>query len=410
VASVLGDWTAWQDIAPNDGLRRQLKARHVTSGATASAYTAVVTVLPWTPIALQPYPTHVITSLVVTAPSSDANAQTKVVVTASAVDPLGSSVQVALTALTSNASISSGAAVGTYVASGSSWTINRPGILKGSAAAEFTGDTAPLSAARSTRTYLDIPEQGQQGAPVLALTVKEDGHVETKITGNSDTASYAYAESISGVPSDATARAGTLVNGRVVTITSSMTLVLGGRYFIKAVPYNAAVGAGGSEGQIVEGSVDRQNQTDSKTVRVNGLEFKAYPGGAGAYYDPASYLRPASAASGSYFAFIRGIPVGVPVTLFTVRLYRETGVGTVYAQAFRVDSSGVTHGPIGGTQVHSTSGWQTLSGSATDTSDGSDYLVQCVLDPTGEPSADSVRIAWANLDYTATDLSKSGAG
>jgi hypothetical protein len=60
-----------------------------------------------------------------------------------------------------------------------------------------------------TRTYVDIPEQGQQGAPVLALTVKQDGHVETKITGNNDTRRSTYAESISGMPSDATARAGT---------------------------------------------------------------------------------------------------------------------------------------------------------------------------------------------------------
>jgi hypothetical protein len=54
VASVQGDWTMLQRIAPNDGLRRQLQARHVRDGSTASALTAVQTVTPWgtpTPLA-----------------------------------------------------------------------------------------------------------------------------------------------------------------------------------------------------------------------------------------------------------------------------------------------------------------------------------------------------------------------
>lgn len=48
VPSVQGDWTVYRRIAPNDGLRRQIKARHVKDGATASAFTAAVTVSPWT--------------------------------------------------------------------------------------------------------------------------------------------------------------------------------------------------------------------------------------------------------------------------------------------------------------------------------------------------------------------------
>jgi hypothetical protein len=40
--------------APNDGKKRQLKARHVADGCTASAYTVIVTVLPWTILPLPP--------------------------------------------------------------------------------------------------------------------------------------------------------------------------------------------------------------------------------------------------------------------------------------------------------------------------------------------------------------------
>lgn len=48
-------WTKATFVAPNDGLRRQLKARHVLIGsATASGFCAIVTVLPWLPLALPP--------------------------------------------------------------------------------------------------------------------------------------------------------------------------------------------------------------------------------------------------------------------------------------------------------------------------------------------------------------------
>jgi hypothetical protein len=51
-ASVQGDWTLWQSVAPNDGKRRLLVARSVGDGATPSEYTDPVTVLPWTSLAL----------------------------------------------------------------------------------------------------------------------------------------------------------------------------------------------------------------------------------------------------------------------------------------------------------------------------------------------------------------------
>lgn len=408
VPSALGAWTEWSDVAPNDGLRRQIKVRSVGDGLTSSAYTTPVTVLPWTPQALPAYPTNIILSLSVTAPATDANAQTKVVIIATAVDPQGGTPQVALTNLTPNSSIAAGAGGGSYVASGSSWTLNRPGILKGSAVVEFTADSTPLTGFRAAKGYVDIPEQGQQGAPVLALTVKQDGHVETKITGNNDTQSFTYAESTSAMPSDATARAGTAVNGRVLTVTSSATLALGDRYFIKVVPYNSTVGSGGAEGPIAEGSVDRQNQSNTKTVRLGSNAFTHSSGPVAAYNG--GYLNPSTSGLGVYTGNPMGIPTGVPITEFRARLYRAAGLGTAQMQVYKVDNDGVLTGPLGGVLSHTTTGWQTLSASVTQTSDGSNYLIEIVLEQGGETSPSDVRLNWAETDYTAIDLSKTGAG
>lgn len=55
VESIASEWTVWMGIAANDGLRRQLRARHVREGYTSSAYATTVTVSPWT---LQSLPQH----------------------------------------------------------------------------------------------------------------------------------------------------------------------------------------------------------------------------------------------------------------------------------------------------------------------------------------------------------------
>lgn len=56
VPSVQGDWTIWVAIAPSDGKRRKLKARHVRDGATASSYTAEEIITAWEYNPLAPYP------------------------------------------------------------------------------------------------------------------------------------------------------------------------------------------------------------------------------------------------------------------------------------------------------------------------------------------------------------------
>jgi hypothetical protein len=48
VANVQGDWTLYENVAPNDGLRRVLAARSVRDNGTPSAYTTGIVVTPWT--------------------------------------------------------------------------------------------------------------------------------------------------------------------------------------------------------------------------------------------------------------------------------------------------------------------------------------------------------------------------
>lgn len=54
IPSVQGNWTTYENVAPNDGLRRQLEARHVKDGGTSSGFTAPVTVSPWATVVRQP--------------------------------------------------------------------------------------------------------------------------------------------------------------------------------------------------------------------------------------------------------------------------------------------------------------------------------------------------------------------
>lgn len=69
IPSVSGDWTSWSNGAPNDGLRRKLKARHVRDGATASAYTAEIIVNPGTNDPIPQFPLNNIITTSLTDPS-----------------------------------------------------------------------------------------------------------------------------------------------------------------------------------------------------------------------------------------------------------------------------------------------------------------------------------------------------
>ena len=83
IESVSGDWSVWSRTAPTDGLRRKVKARHIATGATASAYTSEVVVNPATLDPLAIYPTA---ALLVRATVQSTSA-TQVVVRVAVADP-----------------------------------------------------------------------------------------------------------------------------------------------------------------------------------------------------------------------------------------------------------------------------------------------------------------------------------
>jgi hypothetical protein len=55
-------WTTLYRVAPNDGLRRQLKARHLREGSTPSPFTSVLTVAPWGTPTRRPTPPITLTA------------------------------------------------------------------------------------------------------------------------------------------------------------------------------------------------------------------------------------------------------------------------------------------------------------------------------------------------------------
>lgn len=147
----------------------------------------------------------------------------------------------------------------------------------------------------------------------------------------------------------------------------------------------------------------------AKSIRIGAPDFTY---GAGpAISQQLGYLCPATTGSLVAYATMKGVPVGATITTFSARLYRETGVGNALLQIYRIDTNGVAHGPISGSVLtHTTTGWQTVSVSVTETTDGSVYYLYVTLEQLSEPHNTSVRCAYAEADYTAPDISKPGAG
>lgn len=127
VPSILGNWTTFSLSAPNDGRCRKLKARHVATGATSSAYsTPDVTVLPWTPRALPPLPSTVIVDFTPLDPSPPTDAGIYYRFQVAGVDPLGMTPQVEIQSLSSNMSVASGPAIGVLSPNDTAWRVAMP--------------------------------------------------------------------------------------------------------------------------------------------------------------------------------------------------------------------------------------------------------------------------------------------
>lgn len=214
-----------------------------------------------------------------------------------------------------------------------------------------------------------------------------------------------------GIPSFPTvstvASIGTLASAPSFDVTQQGPVNLGEMVCVTIVPFT---GAGGTGVQLpsIQRFATFASFVTAKSVRMGPTEF-VYSSGP-TMQQALGYLNPATTGSLVAFAQLKGVPVGVPITAFSARLYRETGAGTALLQVYKIDTSGVPSGPIGGVLLHTTTGWQTVSVSVTETTDGSVYYLYVALEQLTEPSNTSVRCAYAEADYTSTDVSKPGAG
>lgn len=264
VASVSGNWTIASFVAPNDGLRRQLKARHVGDGASSSAYTSVVTVKPWTPTPLPPLPSTPVVEATFLAPTEPG---VNVIVEITGVDPFGTTPQVMVKSLSgTSVAIITGAAVGTLAANNSTWKISQPpaGAGPGSMVINTT-----LADGRTASATVSIPEQASSGIAIPQGTVSIDAGGRTGFTtdGLPSTNSIKWLVSTSSYPSDASviASGNILTGGRTFTATNIITLAFGQTAFVTIVGFTGASGTGTSQPSIhLQGSY--QSFSATKTV------------------------------------------------------------------------------------------------------------------------------------------------
>jgi hypothetical protein len=214
-----------------------------------------------------------------------------------------------------------------------------------------------------------------------------------------------------GIPSYPTvstvASIGTLASAPSFDVTQQGPVNLGEMVCVTIVPFT---GAGGTGTQLpsIQRFATFASFVTAKSVRMGPTEFVFSSGPA--IQQQLGYLCPSTTGLLVAYAQLKGVPTGVPIITFAARLFRETGVGTAELQVYKIDASGVGSGPIGGVLLHTTTGWQTVSASVTEVTDGSVYYLFITLEQGTEPHNTSVRVAYAEADYTATDVSRPGAG
>jgi hypothetical protein len=267
------------------------------------------------------------------------------------------------------------------------------------------GVTFNVTAANRNDANVFVPAdaQDQDAAPTLSVTVDASGNAIAVATGNNNTASWRWSANTSSMPSDGTVTgSGTVVNGRVATVTVLTGVTIGQHVYVKFAPYSGA-SAGGTVGQIVSVEGDRQNKTTAKTLRIPHTLFaarnQADPTSRGAYELTLSSKTSVIA----YGALI--VPTGASVTAWRMRAARVNGNGSVTASLDKLDGSGGTSNL--GSLSHSGSGYQTSSGSLSETTDGSIYMVTCTIDTTAATNANDNGLLYIEFDYSATNLDTS---
>lgn len=190
---------------------------------------------------------------------------TQIVVTVTGTAPSGSPT-VQLVAVTGSAVLASGAAIGTPVASGSSWTFNRGAALGQPGGAQFR---AVLAGAQSDDDFIEIPEQGRD-TTYLASRARVTATTDTTVSvryavadpypqgANSVTVAYQAL----GVPSVSPASGGTL--------TPAATLTEAAGTYIDYTIGRPAFGAG--TGRVTYTATASGRVSDSDAVDVPAQE------------------------------------------------------------------------------------------------------------------------------------------
>lgn len=370
VPSVNASWTIAQAVAPNDGLRRQLKARHVGEGATSSAYTSVVTVLPWTPQGLPGYPTELVTQITMLAPSPSSDAGINVRFQVTGIDPLGGTPQVEIVALSPGMSVVSGAAVGTPDVNNSVWRVSQPQP----AAGPGTITARSLVGDRFADETVFVPEQTTLAQPQGTIAVDADGNWEATTDGPANTVSFKYITSTSAFPSDASVASGgsILTGARTFTLTGG-PLSFGQTIYITIIPYNAGSGTGTALPSIhLRGAY--LTYTASKTLNFSRAQFGlTYKFGADPHepiYDTdSSPTNPAMTVVAaqipiSYLTMMVALPSGVTLVSAAFNGVWNTTAGThmgayacaVYTSTTLINSASFTYGAGAQIKVPSLSG------------------------------------------------------
>jgi len=269
VPSVLGNWTKFSTIAPNDGLRRQLQARHVQAGATSSAYTPTVVATPWTPSALPPVstlsPIVEVTFLPPTAPGVNVRLQVN------GVDPIGTTMQVAIKSTGSATGIITGPGVGILSPNATIWEISQPQPAQGPGSLVVQGVTTD---GRIAELAVTIPEASTVAAPQGTVAFTADGNWQATADGPSNAKSFKFLSSTGAFPSDSLVlSSGSVVTGPVRTFsTSGGPLSIGQAIFLTIIPFTQP-----SAGGVALPSIHIQgaylNLTGSKTVNYSAGSY-----------------------------------------------------------------------------------------------------------------------------------------
>lgn len=249
-------------------------------------------------------------------------------------------------------------------------------------------------------------EQNQDAAPTLALSIKSDGTPIAVLSGNDNTLSWSYAYSSSAMPSDGTASAGTVVNGRTQALNVGGAQTIGGRFYFKAVPYDGA-SASGLKGTIISGSIDYQNVADAQkeyTVIAAGFTI----------VDPSDTFGNAQLkgnkgiTSNSTSASFEGeavidLPIGTEITGFTARDYigDPTDTSSLHLVLYKVSNTGSATSLQSYSRSTGT-GWQDHVLGMSEVVDGSTYKLRLSINNNlGGVIPDNAWFLQVNVDYVA---------